>query len=326
MSKHRQRVKGSDEADDDDILIVLNAIKRSVDFSTLVKTMNKDNKQQVHDVLKKVARKACRLLRDAKGTSTSIDTLHALAQLQIPAQRTGLPPQLGTKRAREIFEIVVGASILEPCIDYVTHHENPAPYRARGHSVAVSSQNCDSGGAASAFTAVQDNDSVSELEAEAETSDASLQDSSLPEPVYLLEFARSPKEFYRALQSGPELEPVRTALEAEQLSPLTGGGAWIFVHPRQYEAALSVSASWKLKPRHVIVAAEYESNLMETLKDIGRGVVEKDRKILPPPPMIIKRTFLEVPVQSSLRSEPPTAAVASTTDTNARAKHRPRKA
>eukprot|EP00931_Biecheleriopsis_adriatica_P097615 TRINITY_DN71431_c0_g1_i1.p1 TRINITY_DN71431_c0_g1~~TRINITY_DN71431_c0_g1_i1.p1 ORF type:complete len:203 (+),score=37.52 TRINITY_DN71431_c0_g1_i1:27-611(+) len=194
MSKHRQRVKGSDEADGDDFLIVLNAIKRSVDFSTLVKEMNKAKKEQVHHVLEKVAGKACRLLRDARGTSTSIDALHALAHLQIPAQRTGLPPQLGTKRAREIFEVVVGdPSILEPCIDYVTHHDNPAPYRTSGHSVAVSSQNCDCGGAASALRAVQDNDSVSELEAEAETSDASLQDSSLPEPVFLLEFARSPK-------------------------------------------------------------------------------------------------------------------------------------
>eukprot|EP00930_Biecheleria_cincta_P006907 TRINITY_DN108009_c0_g1_i1.p1 TRINITY_DN108009_c0_g1~~TRINITY_DN108009_c0_g1_i1.p1 ORF type:complete len:335 (+),score=53.98 TRINITY_DN108009_c0_g1_i1:51-1007(+) len=318
MPKHNQRVKGCDAPDGDDFLIVLNAVKRSVDYASLVKQQHRDYKDQVHDALKKVARKAYQLLRVDGGTSTPVDVLHALAHLQIQSQRLGLPSQIGTKRAREIFEIVVGdLSMLEPGIDYVTHHEKPAPYR--GYSAPEQDKNCD-------IDCHADRLEQSDDEPEAGTDAPSLQGTSVPSPIYLLEFKRSPKEFYSALQESPVLQPLRDALQAERLSSLIPGGAWIFVHPDQYNSVRSIAAEWKLKPRHVIIAAEHEPDLMEALQDIGRGVVQKDRKILPPAPMIVRRTFLEIPVQSSLRSEPLTRAVASTTDANDRAKHRPRKA
>jgi hypothetical protein len=148
----------------------------------------------------------------------------------------------------------------------------------------------------------------------------------LPPPIYLLEYARSPKQFYDALMDGPDLQPCRYALELQRFSPLLSSGAKIFVHPDQYEAVLSAVRGWKLKPRHIIISADLESSLNDALQNVGLGVEEKARAPLPPPPAVVKRTFIEVPVLSSLRSEPLQTVVASTTDARPRCNGNPRRA
>jgi len=346
---HHRRVKGGDDPDHDGKLVVRNAVKRALDFSALVREDPK-SKEMMETAVVGLAKRVRNLLdetNDHKSDHMDVaNVLWQLSQMQINVQRTPLPTQLGMARAREIFQIVVGdPAMFDPNFEYIHHDEKPAIVGVEDsgvhHDEKPAVVGVEDGLGSPAHTAPSlDAQSVfhkkraTPTDADEHVSEdeptigpmASHASSQMFGPVHLLEFARSPKEFFNALRDGPELQACRNALEVERFSPVVSGGAFVFVHPEQFTAVMHEVRARTLKPRHVIIAAEFECRLNEALENIGRGVVEKDRKLLPPPPAIVKRTFLEVQIKSSLRSEPPTDVVASTADANPRVKYRPRRA
>lgn len=331
MPKHKQTRKGcGEDADNDSNLIVTNAVKRALDFSQRLRD-GKDKKDALENAVKTVAKKV-RIIISTYGESADVDsTLAALAQLQVSHQRTDLPRNLGSVRARLIFELCVGdlSELYPDHVEFVNHDRKAAsscfdPEPSAVHVVQGSDFPCSAGHDGDA---VRSDSSDTSHDAWPFTEGTRAPSSSfLRGPVYLLEFARSPKEFFNALMSSPFLQGCRHALELERRSPLLANGAKVFVYPDQYDAVWAAVREWKLKPRHVIVAAEFEADLMKAIENIGKGVLEKSRTALPPPPAVVKRTFIEVPILSSLRSEPLTEAIASTTDANPRTPLRPRRA
>jgi len=278
-------------------------------------------KQPMEKALKQVAQKVKRLLREYDDGKELSNVLAAIDAVQVSAQRTKLPKQLGSACARQIFEATVGeCRMLNPHEEYVDHSER-----------AAASNSAHSRGASAPTSAFHGKDqSSSESDDIPENLDIGDQSyttgSSLPYPIYLLEFARSPKAFLEAVLESPELETCRDGLQSEDFDVVLGCGAKVLVGADVYEAVIEATKGWNLKPRHVIVSAEFEPHLMSALADVGVGVVPNSRSVLPPPPSIVKRTFIEISLLSSLRSAPHGPQVVSTTDANTRVRIKPRKA
>jgi len=324
MPKHAQKVRGNDqEGDKDEHLVIRNAIKRSLDFSSLVKPLRKDDKSSVEGAVRKIANKVYRAVKEYDGTVPVSDILAEIAKIRCDDRR--LPGQLGLQRARQIFECTVGeARMLEPHIEYVSHNEQAAHPLTSALSAPASEADHDSPAPSVSGLESVEAEEISDPQSAASVANQS--HGSLPLPVYLLEFARSPKQFYTALMDGPDLQPCRHALELERYSPLLHNGAKIFVHPEQYMDVLNAVKSLNLKARHVIIAADFEANMNDALRNICLGVCEKSRGTLPPAPAVVSRTFIEVHIASSLRSLPNQTVVVSTTDARPRCNGNPRRA
>ena len=86
-------------------------------------------------------------------------------------------------------------------------------------------------------------------------------------PVRILEYKRSPKGYRTRLLTCPQLEACRLALHEAGFSSELPSGAKLFVHPEhvQFAMAAIAAAQLDLKPRHVIVSADYESAVEEAL-------------------------------------------------------------
>eukprot|EP00933_Yihiella_yeosuensis_P081228 TRINITY_DN94791_c0_g1_i1.p1 TRINITY_DN94791_c0_g1~~TRINITY_DN94791_c0_g1_i1.p1 ORF type:complete len:678 (-),score=97.93 TRINITY_DN94791_c0_g1_i1:405-2213(-) len=181
--------------------------------------------------------------------------------------------------------------------------------------------------------------------------------------IILLEFSRNPKSFFDALNACPKLQACKSALETVGLSSLLpDSGAHIFVSPGTWHAALDAISreDWNLKKRHVIVAEEFEDTVKQAVAHIPsrdqvrlkcreatgaeEGVApeqaassqrgkdakpqnasKEDQEIFPD--LVVKRTFLYVPIESSIYSGPSVGAkTVSTSDGDPRVKTLPRKA
>mmetsp|Transcript_88892 Transcript_88892/g.163028 ORF Transcript_88892/g.163028 Transcript_88892/m.163028 type:complete len:267 (-) Transcript_88892:311-1111(-) len=264
-----------------------------------------------------------RILHDCDaGDIDASEALAAMSQVQIAAQRTKLPNRLGSGLARDIFERTLGeAKMLNPHEEYVYHHEEPA--RNVVSTGAAASSNSEVLGEVNTNedNSIKDGGQAPVV---GTSQVASTRSTDALAPVYILEFARSPKAFLDAITVAPELQLCREALENAGCDWVLESGAKAFVYPNQYEVVVAAVRSLKLKPRHVIVSADYERKLHDAISNVGQGVVEKSRDLLTPA-AIVSRTFIEVPVVSSLRSAPFGPAVVSTTDANPRAKFQPRR-
>eukprot|EP00746_Dinoflagellata_sp_MGD_P147141 gnl/MRDRNA2_/MRDRNA2_79518_c0_seq1.p2 gnl/MRDRNA2_/MRDRNA2_79518_c0~~gnl/MRDRNA2_/MRDRNA2_79518_c0_seq1.p2 ORF type:complete len:171 (-),score=24.33 gnl/MRDRNA2_/MRDRNA2_79518_c0_seq1:74-586(-) len=85
------------------------------------------------------------------------------------------------------------------------------------------------------------------------------------EPVLQLQFSRSPEAFDATLSEGPELEPVRSALEQRGYAWRLPGGAKVFVLPEQYLMVKAILRQYALRPCHVIVSEALEPFVHEAL-------------------------------------------------------------
>lgn len=98
------------------------------------------------------------------------------------------------------------------------------------------------------------------------------------EDVILLEVKRTPKDLRDAVLNGPELADLRDALGARHSDVELKSGAKLFVRPCQYEAVVRAVRDMDLKPRHIIVAVDYEALVTGVIKGVGQqaGVKQKD--------------------------------------------------
>jgi len=323
MPKHKQRVKESeDDGSTGDKVMVYNSVKAAIGFSELVRE-DRSKKEVMEKALQQVAKTVSRILQECDaGELDASEALVAISQVQVSAQRTNLPKKLGSALARDIFERTLGApKMLNPHEEYVYHQEDPPRHAVYAEAAASSNS-----GVVAEVQATEENgvDGEGQCSNEDAMQALSTPSTNAIAPVYILEFARSPKAFLDALTVAPELQQCREELKNAGCEWILESGAKAFVHPNQYEVVVAFVRSLKLKPRHVIVSADFESNLHDALSNVGTGVVEKRRDLLTPP-AIVSRTFLEVPVVSSLRSAPFGPAVVSTTDANPRVKFQPRR-
>jgi len=93
----------------------------------------------------------------------------------------------------------------------------------------------------------------------------------IPEPVWLLQYGSHPHEFKEALLDGVALRACRDALTAaHRCCILPDSGAKVFIKPEQWDIVMSSLSGLArpLRPYHVIVAAEYEHLVQESLLDI----------------------------------------------------------
>lgn len=280
--------------------IVYNALKRTIGFSEICRK-NKDVKRVLEKTVDKVAHEAFKQLTNSEHSTASM--IDSLARLKI--QNAGLPGnKLGRENARNLYEQTIGGTYdeIDSTIEYVNHPDKVADTLLDTPHVDVAFEE----------RLFSDTD-VHEGDADNDVSGASI---SIPGPFYLLEYARSPKEFRQALLDSTALSKCRSALECNGFSPQTAGHAAIFLRPEDYPSVQDVIKEWELKPRHIIVAAEFETAVHEALNDIGKGVKIKHSSFVPP--AMVKRTFIDVPLPSSMRSEPATRATASTSDGNPR--------
>jgi len=134
---------------------------------------------------------------------------------------------------------------------------------------------------------------------------------STPAMFVILETSRDPKSLRTALWEAKELEETRRALAFAGFSIELPCGAKIFVSPSQYQTAVSElnARDIKLKPKHVIVAPEYESLVTRVIS----GLPSKERVriqsrrpfraiLSEEVPVVIKRGFIHVEAPHSLSS------------------------
>lgn len=181
--------------------------------------------------------------------------------------------------------------------------------------------------------------------------------------VAVITFSRSGRNYRQALMEGPELEDCRRSLEDAGFSPELPSGAKVFVRPEQYEAVIEQLQSLDLKPRHVVVAEEFEELLLSVINglpssdqirrkgpaaelvlgtsaDSGppmpsaqseesqapRGSMEEEEMDVTGLVHEIRRTFIHIKIQSSIYSGPSSGAkTASTSDANPRSPINPRR-
>mmetsp|Transcript_29 Transcript_29/g.70 ORF Transcript_29/g.70 Transcript_29/m.70 type:complete len:894 (-) Transcript_29:155-2836(-) len=168
----------------------------------------------------------------------------------------------------------------------------------------------------------------------------------------LITYSRSTKKFRAALLKGPELAECRDALQGAGLRVELHCGAHIFVRPEYYKVLMGKLESYDLKPRHVVVAPEFEENLTAAIRSLPSKEQTRpkgDRVELrihtggaassgnPNPQAFpessvnvegiyeVQRTFIQISVPSSLYSGPSSAMkTASTGDANPRVVVQPR--
>lgn len=83
--------------------------------------------------------------------------------------------------------------------------------------------------------------------------------------LHILLFKRSPFAFRTRLETCGVLEACRMALRDAGFSDELPSGAKLFVHPEQVQLVMEATADWVLRPRHVIVSADYEEAVLQAL-------------------------------------------------------------
>lgn len=188
----------------------------------------------------------------------------------------------------------------------------------------------------------------------------SQQPSSDESQILLLEFSRNPEVFRDALEHGEALQECREAMLGAGFQTALPGGAHLFVLPDLVPIALAAISQQglTLNRRHVIVDQESEAQVMRAVKSLpSRAQVRrKNREAvqLPPPDpqsegcvdvseaddveavifdkrdwiklIVVKRTFIHVPIPASIYSGPSGGPkTVSTSDANPRVAWQPRR-
>jgi len=101
------------------------------------------------------------------------------------------------------------------------------------------------------------------------------------EAVHVLKLHRDPGETMEALAHGVPLRACRRALEDEGMPWRLPGGAWLFVHPWQHEAARRALNGQVLRTSTVVVSESLEHLVAETLQGaLGRSTFARTRSAL----------------------------------------------
>lgn len=147
--------------------------------------------------------------------------------------------------------------------------------------------------------------------------------------VLLLKLSRRPSALQDVLLQSHELSDCRNALEECGYSVKLSSGAYVFVRPEHYAATLEAIRiqGKKLYPNNILVDVELEMMVTEVVRGLpGREkVYTRSREVTPLAfasavtsfdfKVSIRRTFIEIHVPSSLRSEKASGPrTASTTD------------
>merc|ERR1711924_15089 len=154
--------------------------------------------------------------------------------------------------------------------------------------------------------------------------------------VILLELSRDPKELHDVLLTDPDsdLALCRALMTAHEFSYKLRRGAKAFIYPSQYEAAMEAIKlfsleGFKLHSRHVLVSPELEDTVKNIIKSNkalkAQKVKVKNRAGQKIPlgfasrvaeeslPVVIRSTFINIDVPSSLRSASSVGLVTNTT-------------
>jgi hypothetical protein len=101
------------------------------------------------------------------------------------------------------------------------------------------------------------------------------------ENILLLHFNRTSSDMIRALGEGTPLASCRAALREEGHECRLASGAFVFVQPWQFDAAVRAAQEMLgyhgLRSSHVIVAENFEYLVEESLTGVGHGVWAKNR-------------------------------------------------
>jgi hypothetical protein len=225
-------------------------------------------------------------------------------------------------------------------IQEVEHPDPPAALRnyevfydmAQGTATLLQVQRSSAGvqGWAAATPATQA-ESQPDIEMIDATSDSARGSEPATVAVVVLQYSQSGEWFRRALMEGPELQEQRAKLNGAGFSPALPSGAKIFVDPQAFQAVVQhlEEEGWELKKSHVIVAKDFENKVravVEAARDAtarrehGNCKVKSHTELsiplshemtsetstLPPacdmPAFILKRTFVHVPIPSSMWS------------------------
>mmetsp|Transcript_106957 Transcript_106957/g.190164 ORF Transcript_106957/g.190164 Transcript_106957/m.190164 type:complete len:693 (-) Transcript_106957:325-2403(-) len=157
----------------------------------------------------------------------------------------------------------------------------------------------------------------------------------------LLEFKRDPECFHKALLTAEILQNCRADLDRHGHKVQLESGAKLFVSPGMYEHACEVAEARSLKPRHVLLEPKFEAAVMSAVENLPSNQQVRlkpsrgDNNILvfvlkhpqsprgpyrPSKPGVnlensfdleVHRTFLEIPLPSSLHSGLPVRATKS---------------
>lgn len=300
---------------------VQNIVKRVL----RVDSLKSGERNRMEKAIRRVAHRVYMLMqKHCQGEEDVATTLDSLASVELHVQLAAFPRTLGRPAARQVFEQLVGhGDVLDPTLEYVNHPDKPGMPAPVNLFTISPNQSGDEANEASESDGSQCSmDSYPEAMSAAGAASTSV----IPQSIVLLEFARSPKQFLHALQYAPELEECRRAMSSSGCPFTVKGGAKVFVRPERYAGVMKAIQGKQLKPRHVIIADEFEDLLELAIHNIGKGVKTKSKAFIPPEPMVEKRTFLEVPLPSSLRSDPRSdPATVSTSDADPR-KNNPRRA
>jgi len=147
--------------------------------------------------------------------------------------------------------------------------------------------------------------------------------------VVILEYSRNDSWFRRALMEGPELDEVRLALHSQGLNPELSSGAKCFAPPSLFPGVVQALHDGKIEldRRHVVVAQEIEGVVKRAIENGQQLTTRRERgsfkmkarteinlpsehdaqqpeqqDLVCPPLQLVKRTFIHVPVPSSMRS------------------------
>lgn len=128
-----------------------------------------------------------------------------------------------------------------------------------------------------------------------------------PEHVAILEVTRTPHDLVDTLMEAHELEEQRKALKTHELPIKLRGGALAFVRPDHHAAVLQAIEHMDLKPRHIVVALEFEKVIREVIGRVGQQVaVKRQRTITATSPHFgdgvhatISRTFVHLEIPNS---------------------------
>jgi len=133
-----------------------------------------------------------------------------------------------------------------------------------------------------------------------------------PEHVAVLEVKRTVSDLNKALLEGPSLAKHRDALADHGFPVELESGVKVFVRPDQYKHVRDAVRELALQPRHIIVSLEYEEVVRSVIQNVSQKVGPKRQRALlatpglyseePHVPVDVQRTFITLPVPSSLRS------------------------
>jgi len=151
--------------------------------------------------------------------------------------------------------------------------------------------------------------------------------------VVLLKFSRRPRSLSDVLLDAPELADCIQALQSQGFCVELQSGAKVFVRPEYYEATLEAIrlGGWTLFPNHVVTEVHLEAVVLGIVEKLPcrESVHPRGSHVVPlafatsaahqESKVNVSRTFIEVRLPTSLRSESHTGPrTASTTDMDPR--------